>query len=71
VASWARREQGLDRGGVPSAVVHRDVDGEAWMGFGHVSSDGMGEQGVCVRERELGEERARAGRGRGLGRRFL
>jgi hypothetical protein len=28
VASWARREQGLDRGGVPSAVVHREVDND-------------------------------------------
>jgi hypothetical protein len=25
----ARREQGLNQGGVPSAVVHRDVDGKA------------------------------------------
>jgi hypothetical protein len=42
------------------------VDDEAWTGFGHVSGDGMGEQGVCGRgssgRRELGQ-----GEGSGVG----
>jgi hypothetical protein len=69
-ASWAWRDQGLDRGGVRSAVVRRDVDDEARRdGWG--SGEAVRRRAPRRRARDGLESELGDGEGEGLGCPFI